>query len=150
MISFYPVTLEEVLTYEGVDEVFESLRIDGVERGHILSSLKDASLMKVVDEEGKGLGFLSVTPYGDDGVEVHAYLLPKCRNRSKSVLRAFKEAVFTLTPFTTIRTSVTGVFRPLVRFLSFIGFRLVGVKHDAFTKDGISYPMYFLEMNKGD
>ena len=147
MISFHPVKVSQM---EKLYPIIESVCINGMGLDEALSYLSNTPLMEITGHDGTSLGMLSVEPYGALGVEVHAYVLPEHRKRSKELLEAFKEAIFTLTPFTTIRTTVTGDFKPLVRFLSFIGFRVVGINKGVVSKSGMVHDLYVLETNKGD
>ena len=150
MISFHPTTLSQAMEKYDYTPILKSLRINEVGVDDVCSHLSNTPLMEAIDYDGTYLGMLSVEPLEELEVEVHAYVLPEHRNRSKELLGAFKEALFTLTPFTSIRTTVTGDFKPLVRFLGFIGFDLVGVRHGVVNKGGQSYDLFVLQTNKGE
>lgn len=150
MISFHPITIDKAMEKYDFTAMFETLRINGRGVIDITSYLSKIPLMEALDYDGTFLGILSVEPSEAFEVEVHAYVLPKHRKRSRDVLRAFKEALFTLTPFTSIKTSVTGDCKYIVRFLGFIGFRVVGIKSGIIHKGGQTYDMFYLKTDKGD
>lgn len=148
MITFHPTTLDEMRKLGDYDSIFKSVCINEEEGSSVPSYLYNASLMKAVDFNGEPLGMLSVEPLRELGVEVHAYVLPNHRKRSKELLGAFKEALFTLTPITYIQTSVTGDFKPLVRFLSLLGFDLITVERGAISKKGQIHDLFVLQTIK--
>ena len=148
MITFHKTTIEEVMTLGDFEELFKKMRINGMEVVDIISHLQRIPLMKACDYDGSFLGMLSVESSEAFEVEVHAYVLPEHRKRSKELLGAFKEALFTMTPFTSIKTSVTGDFKPLVRFLGFIGFEVVGVDRGVINKGSQTYDMFYLKTYK--
>lgn len=150
MISFHPTTLDRAMEKYDFTPIFKSLRINEGEVSDIISYLSQIPLMEALDHDGTYLGMLSVEPVEELEVEVHAYVLPEQRKRSRELLGAFKEALFTLTPITSIRTTVTGDFKPLVRFLGFIGFDLIEVRRGVVKKGGQSYDLFVLQTNKGD
>lgn len=148
MISFHPITLDKAMEKYDFTTIFETLRINEGEVIDITSYLSKIPLMEALDYDGTFLGMLSVEPSEAFEVEVHAYVLPEHRKRSKDVLKAFKEALFTLTPFTSIKTSVTGDYKYIVRFLGFIGFRVVGINKGVINKGGQTYDMFYLKTDK--
>lgn len=150
MITFHPVSFNEALEKAEYLPLFKSLCINEMEVADVISYLSNTPLMEALDYDGTHLGMLSVEPVEELGVEVHAYVPPLHRKRSRELLGAFKEALFTLTPFTFIRTTVTEDFKPLVRFLGFIGFDLIETRSEAVKKGGQLYDLFVLQTNKGE
>lgn len=149
MYTFHLTTLEEVMREHDFTEVFESLRINEVSVEGICTYLENNKLMKIVSEGGVFCGFFSVEQCDWHEVEVHAYIIPGHRQKSKGILKSFAEAIFTLTPFTVIKTSVTSDHQHLVRFLKMMGFIDVEVQYNSVNKGGQTFNATTLKLYKG-
>lgn len=150
MFLFFPTTLEVVMHKYDYTEIFESLRINEVGVEEIYTFLKRNSLMRVATPEGTFCGFFSLVELGEGEVDVHAFIVPEHRNKTKEILQGFAEALFILTPYTSIRTMVTSDYQPLVRFLHMIGFETVKTLPNSVKKESGIYDATVLKLNKGE
>lgn len=145
MITFPDTTLREIEEVCDVGALLEPL----ISNGWSVQDFKDflgSSKLKAI-KDGGILGFFLYEPMSDS-VEVHAFVLPQHRNRSMSVLRAFKAYLMGDLRFRKIVTTVTGDYGHLVRFLKMIGFQPTNVEEEVVIKTSGVFNVTYLECVK--
>lgn len=150
MFLFFPTTLDIVMRKYDYTSIFESLRINEMGVEEIFAFLQRNMLMRVATVDGEFCGFFSLEDCEEGEIEVHAFIVPEHRNKTKEILEGFAEAIFILTPFTSIRTIITGDHQPLVRFLRMIGFETVEVLPNSVKKESGTYDATILKLKKGE
>ena len=145
MYTFPKTTFHEMEESYDFDPVIKPLVGNGYNVEDFKEFLNTSNLCSIKDS--KILGFFLYEPMGDS-VEVHAFVLPLYRNRSMSILRAFRAYLTDDLGFNKIVTTVTGDYEHLVRFLKMIGFSVTNIEVDAITKDSGIFNVTYLEYVK--
>lgn len=137
---------------------FKKVNLDDVEKSVDLYSILGPLLNNGYDVEGmkdylrevdlyssKSIsGFLSCEYLGGC-VEVHAFINKSSRVGSINLLKCFRDFVLKKYDCNTILTSVTGDYEYLVRFLGFIGFKVVCVEKGSVVKTSGTYDITYLK-----
>ena len=146
MFTFPIITFKEVEVLHNYDSVLEPLISNGWNIVEYKEFLEFSELRAIMDDK-EFLGFFLCEPMSDS-IEVHAFVLPEHRNRSKSVLEAFKAYLVGDLGFLCIKTTVTGDFEPLVRFLKMLDFKVTNIEYGVVTKGTGIFGATYLEYVK--
>lgn len=146
MYTFPITTLPELEADYNIDPILETLISNGMNVPEFKELLKTSELRAIVGDE-KTLGFFLCEPV-ERSVETHAFVWPQHRNRSKRILEAFKAYLTEDLGYDSIKTTVTGDFEPLVRFLKMMGFTITDVHLGVVTKGTGIFKATYLEYVK--
>lgn len=105
-----------------------------------LNSIKDSELY-LVNTEGTTVGFYTID-HLENSVEAHAYILPKQRKHSLSVLRHI------INTYPNIDTSVYGTHPHVLKFLQRKGFKITKVLEDSLVKNNETHPVWVLSLRR--
>lgn len=143
MIEIKQAEMNKILLDPKMTAMLEKVLVDGVSVGEAHSYLRDwASSFELLINDSI-IGYFTVQHSENPGyAEAHAYVFPESRRYSTHCLKAIVAYLQNLGY--KVQTSVLGNFPHVLRTLKAIGFSVIGVEDSAFTKEGISYPIFHL------
>lgn len=146
MIEIMKMDNSHVVNDDKMSEMLEGVVTDNVSVAVALQYLEKDVDMYGLLVKGSIIGYFSVDYNCVPGyVECHAYIYPESRRHSVKALKALTDFLHNLGH--RIQTSVLGNFPHVLKLLKSIGFSITEVEDSAFTKNGISYPVFHLKSN---
>ena len=142
-MDFSIVHLSSEDCYSLIDEgVFDMLHHDTLNIEDIVDELTNIDTL-AISVEGRTIGIFTLEDKGlfngNRAVEVHAYILPSCRQHSLKALRKLRDWIINGSQYTTILTMVPDYCEPYRAVLERIGFKEFIHEDNLVTKDGVSY-----------
>lgn len=143
MVGIKEINVDEMLCDEEMVLMLETMLVDGNTIDSVKHYLRENVTSYALTKDESTIGYFTKqqSEYGGF-MECHAYIYPSKRRYSIRALKAIVEYI--KGSGFGVHTSVIGNFPHVVRTLKSIGFFVLRVEENAFTKKGIPYPLFHL------